>query len=105
MKYRILITTLIVALATLGGVAIADTTSPTQIVTGKVISSTPTQLIVEDDSGPDHLRDRRRHRALDHHGRRPGERELPVAGGRFLRAPPTSPPPACPAPAFPTPPA
>lgn len=51
MKYRILITTLIVALATLGGVAIADTTSPTQIVTGKVISSTPTQLIVEDDNG------------------------------------------------------
>lgn len=52
MKYRILISTLFVALAVLGSVAaVADTTQPTQIVTGKVISSTPTQLIVEDDNG------------------------------------------------------
>ena len=52
MKYRILISTLFVALAVLGSVAaVADTTQPTQILTGKVISSTPTQLIVEDDNG------------------------------------------------------
>jgi hypothetical protein len=52
MKYRILISTLLVALAILGSVpAVADTTQPTQIVTGKVISSTPTQLIVEDANG------------------------------------------------------
>lgn len=52
MKYRILISTLFVALALLGSVAaVADTTQPTQIVTGKVISSTPTQLIIEDDNG------------------------------------------------------
>jgi hypothetical protein len=51
MKYRILISTLVVALACLGGVAVADTTQPTQIVTGKVISSTPTQLVLEDEAG------------------------------------------------------
>ena len=51
MKYRVLVTTLVLALATLGSVAVADTTSPVQIVTGKVISSTPTQLIVEADNG------------------------------------------------------
>lgn len=52
MKYRILISTLFVALAVLGSVAaVADTTQPTQILTGKVISSTPTQLIVEGDNG------------------------------------------------------
>lgn len=52
MKYRILISTLFVALAVLGSVAaVADTTQPTQILTGKVISSTPTQLIVENDQG------------------------------------------------------
>lgn len=52
MKFRILISTLIVALAALGSVAaFADTTQPTQIVTGKVISSTPTQLVVQDDKG------------------------------------------------------
>lgn len=51
MKYRVLVTTLVLALATLGSVAVADTTQPTQIVTGKVISSTPTQLVVEADNG------------------------------------------------------
>lgn len=51
MKYRVLVTTLVLALATLGSVAVADTTTPVQIVTGKVISSTPTQLIVEADNG------------------------------------------------------
>lgn len=51
MKYRILIPTLILALASFGTVAVADSTVPTTIVSGKVISSTPTQLVVEDTNG------------------------------------------------------
>jgi len=51
MKYRVLVSTLVLALATLGSVAVADTTQPTQIVTGKVISTTATQLVVEADNG------------------------------------------------------
>lgn len=51
MKYRVLVSTLVLALATLGSVAVADTTQPTQIVTGKVISTTPTQLVVEAENG------------------------------------------------------
>lgn len=51
MKYRILIPTLILALASFGTVAVADSTVPTTIVSGKVISSTPTQLVVEASNG------------------------------------------------------
>jgi hypothetical protein len=51
MKIRILIPTLILALAAFGTVAVADSTIPTTIVSGKVISSTPTQLVVEDSNG------------------------------------------------------
>lgn len=51
MKYRILIPTLILALASFGTVAVADSTTPNTIVSGKVISSTPTQLVVEDTNG------------------------------------------------------
>ena len=51
MKIRILIPTLILALASFGTVAVADSTVPTTIVSGKVISSTPTQLVVEDTNG------------------------------------------------------
>jgi hypothetical protein len=51
MKFKAIIPTLILALVAFTTVAIADSTTPNTIVTGKVISSTPTQLVVEDGAG------------------------------------------------------